>query len=146
MIRAVIDANLVISYLLLAGVGRPPTEILRAALARAFVLLLPEEAVAEVRDKVTTKPYLRSRIAREDAELLLRRLAGVAVQLPTLAGPIPVVSRDRADDYLVAHAIAARADYLVSGDKDLLTLGGVDGVRVVAPAEFLALLGATGTP
>jgi len=50
---------------------------------------------------------------------------------------VPAASRDRKDDYLLAHAIAGRADYLVSGDADLLSVDRVGGVAIVNPAGFL---------
>ena len=50
------------------------------------------------------------------------------------------VSRDPDDDYLVALAQKAQADYLVSGDADLLDLEGNDLPRIVSPREFLELL------
>jgi uncharacterized protein len=51
--------------------------------------------------------------------------------------PFPQVSRDPNDDLIVATAIAAKADHLVTGDNDLLTLGEHQGVRIVTPRQFL---------
>jgi predicted nucleic acid-binding protein len=42
----------------------------------------------------------------------------------------------------IACALAAKADCLVSGDKDLLVLDGRFGFGIVRPREFLARLGA----
>ena len=44
------------------------------------------------------------------------------------------------DDLILATAVSAQADYLVTGDKQLLALGSFQGVRIVAPAAFLAIL------
>jgi len=41
---------------------------------------------------------------------------------------------------VLAIAIAARADLIVSGDSDLLTLGSHDGIAIVDPAAALARL------
>ena len=53
---------------------------------------------------------------------------------------MPSVTRDRKDDYLLAYAVVGRADYLVTGDRDLLVLGEVEGVRIVSPAGFVGAL------
>lgn len=50
------------------------------------------------------------------------------------------MTRDPDDDYLIAHALAAGADYLVSWDNDLRDLGFVDGLAIVSPPEFLRIL------
>ena len=48
--------------------------------------------------------------------------------------------RDPADDKIVACALAADADYIVTRDKDLLSLGGHEGIRMITPERFLHLL------
>jgi predicted nucleic acid-binding protein len=63
----------------------------------------------------------------------------IAAALPPSA-PVPAVVRDPKDDYLIAHSVLEQVDYLVSGDKDLLVLGSVLGVRIVSPADFALLL------
>lgn len=44
--------------------------------------------------------------------------------------------RSRSDDYLLAYAIEDDVDFLVTGDPDLLVLGGIDGLRIMKPSEF----------
>jgi predicted nucleic acid-binding protein len=51
------------------------------------------------------------------------------------------VARDPEDDKLLACAVEGRADYLVSGDKDLLVLQEYAGVQVISPAQFVKILG-----
>ena len=68
---------------------------------------------------------------------VLRRSADV---LQPLEQPFPPVGRDRNDDFLIAHGVLARADFLVSWDKDLTELGEIEAMRIVTPAEFLAVL------
>jgi predicted nucleic acid-binding protein len=55
--------------------------------------------------------------------------------------PFPPITRDRNDDYLLAYAQVGAADYLVTGDKDLLALRGqVPGLGIVTPAQFVEIL------
>ena len=53
---------------------------------------------------------------------------------------IPAISRDPKDDKVLATALAAEADYLVSEDQDLLVLGTYEGTRIVDAATFLTYL------
>ena len=50
------------------------------------------------------------------------------------------VSRDSADDRILEAAYAGSADYIVSGDTDLLVLGEFRGIPIVSPTTFLAIL------
>lgn len=50
------------------------------------------------------------------------------------------ICRDPADDVFLACALAAGAQFLVTEDKDLLALDGCEGLRILTPAAFIALL------
>ncbi len=62
----------------------------------------------------------------------IARTAMPAVQLS-------VIKEDPADDRILECAVAAGADYIVSGDNDLLRLGQYDGMPVMNPSDFLTL-------
>src|SRR5215210_5494860 len=142
--RALLDPNVLISYLLIPLGNSPVNVSVDVALAGTFTLLLPEEVLEEVVRVAASKPYLAQRIAPESVEALLRALAAVAEVVPALDEEIPAIGRDRKDDYLLAYAAVGQADYLVSGDNDLLSLGEVAGIRIVSPAAFVAILAAQG--
>ena len=59
------------------------------------------------------------------------------VAIQPLAMP---VCRDADDDWILATALAAKADGLVTGDNDLLVLGRHEGVPILTPRDCLALL------
>jgi len=139
-VRAFLDANVFVSYLLSPTEGTPPPVVVRAGLGGAFDLLVSRNVLIELRSKTTTKPSLSVRIAATAAAELITLLAEVAEVVPEIPEPFPAVGRDRDDDYLIAHALIARADYLVSGDNDVRSLGEVETVRIVSPAQFLAIL------
>ncbi len=136
MIRALIDANLPISFLLTPASASPAIAIMSAAIAGRFRILIALETIEEMRSRVVHKPYLAARISPSEVDALIGALRDVAEILPALIGTIPAVSRDRKDDYLLAHAVAARPDYLVTGDGDLLSLGTHGGVQIVDPVTF----------
>jgi len=61
------------------------------------------------------------------------------VDPPPLSAP---VSRDPDDDALLALAVAAQADLIITGDADLLTLGSHDRIPIVDPVSALARVSA----
>jgi predicted nucleic acid-binding protein len=50
------------------------------------------------------------------------------------------ICSDKDDLKFLELAVSVQADYVVSGDKDLLKLKEVEGIKILSPAEFLALL------
>jgi len=52
---------------------------------------------------------------------------------------IPRQSRDRADDAILGCALAARAEFMVTGDDDQLSPRTFRGIRIVRPRDFEAL-------
>jgi uncharacterized protein len=53
---------------------------------------------------------------------------------------VPRVSRDPDDDHVLACALTAKADLIVSGDKDLLDLHEHQGIPILPPADALQQL------
>jgi putative PIN family toxin of toxin-antitoxin system len=58
------------------------------------------------------------------------------VQIPKILDAVP---RDPEDNMVLECAIEGRADYIVSGDKDLLVLKEFRGIRIVTASEFLSV-------
>ena len=50
------------------------------------------------------------------------------------------VTRDPTDDKVIAAALETGAEYIVTGDKDLLTLGKYEGVGILTPARFISAI------
>jgi putative PIN family toxin of toxin-antitoxin system len=96
--------------------------------------LLAELAVVIRRPKFQVK-LDQSKIDPEKMLRELRQLVEI-IHPPPLSAP---ASRDRDDDAVLALAIASKADLIVSGDADLLTLGDFEGIRIVNAAEALSL-------
>jgi predicted nucleic acid-binding protein len=68
-------------------------------------------------------------------------------QLIEVVEPAPLpqpVCRDPDDDEVLALALAARAELIVSGDNDLLVLQQFEGIPIVTPAQALALVAPAG--
>ncbi len=140
LLRALIDTNVLISYLLVPDAhGTIPT-IINAAFEGKYTLLIPKALLTELVESVKTRKQLAKRISPEQAEAFDEALEKIAELQPEIKEPIPSVTRDPKDNYLLAYALLGRADYLVTGDDDLLVLGEVGEVKIVRPAAFQEVL------
>jgi putative PIN family toxin of toxin-antitoxin system len=90
-------------------------------------------------ERTFQKPYFRRYLAKKQSArflLLLQRRATVS--------PITVAVRGIAthpeDDLILATAVSAKADYLVTGDSKLQRVGTYQGVRILSPRRFLEIL------
>jgi uncharacterized protein len=137
-VRAVIDTNVLLSGLLWHGAPHRLIERLRTgtlglvsspALLGELAELVARAKFAAILTRSNTNP---DRMLAE-----LRQLAEI-VDPPPL--PMPV-SRDPDDDAVLALAVAARADFVVSGDNDLLVLGAHGGIPIVTPSQALDIVG-----
>ena len=133
--RAVIDSNLVISFLLTRGATL--TRLFEHWRARRFVYLLSPSILTELVE-VVERPRLRERMTGDPRGVLeeIGRRAEQTAGLQVVAG----VCRDPSDDKFLACAREGRADVIVSGDGDLIELGTFDGIPIVTPTRFVALL------
>ena len=137
--RVPIDASVLLRVLLpSANPARAVDVILAAAAAGAFTLLLPPELRAEVIEKAEARPALASQIAPGRARAFVALLAEIGLPLAPYSGPYPTLGRDADDDHLLAYALRDRADFLVTGDQDLLDLApGFAPRRIVDPGAFV---------
>lgn len=71
---------------------------------------------------------------------LLPSLRGQSTIVPLDAADIIAVTGDPEDDAMLATATLGRAAYLVTGDRGLLALGTYQGVRIITPRDFLAVI------
>jgi len=142
--RALLNANIFISYLLPPRGPTPPARVVEAALANAYTLLITAQLLTAIHEKTSTKPYLAARITRSEVSRLTDVLTAVVETIPEIEEHLPEVGNDRKDDYLFAHALLGRADYLVSGDAGVLRIREIAGVRIVSPAQFIDILESTG--
>lgn len=137
MIRAVLDTNIVISGLLWGGL---PSQIFVAASQERFEALMSEPLLNELsvtlrRSKFTAQLNRHSRTVED-----ILRFYRAMVQFIEPA-PVPEnIVRDPKDRMVLACAVGGRADYIVSGDKDLLVLGEYEAIPILSVDQFLRQL------
>lgn len=61
-------------------------------------------------------------------------------EMHQIKGPCPKVSRDASDDHVLALAEQSVAEYIITGDQDLLILGRHGGIPIVQPRDFWQIL------
>lgn len=140
--RIILDVNVLISALATSNPRSPARKIIKAVYLQRFSLLLPTELLDEFILALTKRKYRRIQklITVEQAERMISLLVKVAEPIAPIREKIPALSRDPKDDYLPAYAKIGRADYLVTGDNDLLVLKQVGSVTIVNPRTFVAIL------
>ena len=134
--RVVIDTNLVLSALVFPQ-GRL-TELRAAWQDRRIQTLVSKDTAGEL-IRVLAYPKFKLSL-QEQQELLADYLPySKAVAIPCPPPPTPVC-RDRFDLPFLQLAAAARADALVTGDKDLLSLARVFARPILSAEQFLRSL------
>lgn len=133
--RLLLDTNLLVSGAL--SQGGLPRQLLDAARAGHFELCTSEHLLSELQ-RVLGYPKLAGRLARAQtsAEFIVTQLRALAVVVHTPAEVPHVIATDPDDDHVLAAAVAAHADLIVSGDaRDVLPLGSYQGIPIVTARQ-----------
>lgn len=132
--RIVIDLNVFVSAIIARGA--PADLIRRVDAGKATVVVCPR--LLNELSEVLLRPKFSQFVEVHEVDSFLARLRE---NTDERHDPVDVaaISRDPDDDYLVALAVDAEADALVTGDRDLLDLGDPP-IRILTPAETLAEL------
>jgi putative PIN family toxin of toxin-antitoxin system len=128
-VKAVFDTNILIAAFLTEGIC---AKLLIRARKREFDLILCDGILDEFK-RVLTKKFTTSPQETSEALIVLSEAA------LKIHGPIELISpicRDSDDDLILACAIDAIADYVVTGDEDLLVLKNYKEISIVTPREF----------
>lgn len=136
--RLVIDTNVVLSALLWGGIPRQVLDAVHRGRATAFT---SHELIRELSNVLEREKF--AAIAAKSGKTpqsLAETYTGVAV----LVEPAPLSElrslRDPKDAFVLACAVAARADAIVTGDLDLGVLKSYRGIVILTPSECLARL------
>lgn len=137
--KVVIDTNLLISAILVPE--SPPDRLIIAWLNGLFILFFSKDQLEDVayvskRDKFSSYYSFQERI-----DELIENIS-FAAEITEPLTQISIHSRDSKDDFFLATALGADADYLVTGDEDLLVLNNqpvLGKLKIVKVSEFLKL-------
>ena len=136
MLKVVLDSNVILSGLM--SPNGTTGQIVQAWRDNRLSLLMCDKQLAEIK-RVLAYPKIQKRLkwSPEKIDLFVQLLAYRA-EIVDIAGIEAHVPQDADDEMLLAMLIAAKADYLVTGDSDLLVLR--ENYSIITPAEFLVIL------
>ena len=135
-LRVVLDTNVVLSVLLFGG----RLEFIRKAWKDGKFRLLFSEDTLEELVKVLHYP----KFGLEDEEIDFLIYVEVLPYAEVINEVVEVnreICRDRDDIKFLECAVSGKADYIVSGDSDLISVGEIEGIKIITPAELRRVLG-----
>jgi putative PIN family toxin of toxin-antitoxin system len=135
MLRVVFDVNVLVSSLITRG---RPRELWFKARRKSFTLVLSKEIVSEF-VKVMSREKFSRYVDEEDLRVFLQALYETALLVKTRSR-FRIVKEDPEDDMILRTAYDSKADYIVSGDKHLLSLREFKGIRIVSVSQMLKIL------
>ena len=137
--RAVLDTNVVVSALLWGGT---PELILQRARAGELQLATSPALIAELAGILNRRKFAAKLAQSNSSPAEVVALYTQLAHTIEADAPAPSALRDPDDAAVLACALAARADCIVSGDDDLLTLGSYQGIPILSAAQCLQRLDA----
>jgi len=136
-VRIVADVNTLVSAFLWQGI---PGKLLTLAEEEQIIIFTSTDLLSEL-DEVLRRPKFSKQVQAtgRTAKQILRdyKMLSTTVKAHKLKQKI---CRDTDDDSVLACALAAKADIIVSGDKDLLVLHPFQDIPILSPANVVRLL------
>ena len=134
----VLDTNVIVSALI--SPAGPPVEIFRLWEQDRFELASSPPLISEL-EKTLAYSKIRKLMPQFEAQVprLLSRLQSNTVMVePEIS--LDIIEDDPTDNRVLECAVAAEAQYIISGDKHLLSLKQYRGIIILSPAGFIALI------
>ena len=129
--RVVLDTNAVVSALLFSGISSELVSLWQKGL---ITLLLSREILDEY---LRVFSYPKFELTEEEIKELIQEEILPYAEVVKPKRRLRVVQRDPSDDKFIECAVAGKARVIISGDKDLLSLGRYRQIRILSPAKFL---------
>jgi putative PIN family toxin of toxin-antitoxin system len=136
--RLVLDTNVVISGLLWGG---PPRQLLDLAKANRVNLFTCTQLLAELRFALSYPKFsIRITQAQHTVDSLYKNFENLAYGIVVLGSQIPAVCRDPDDNVVLACADVSNAEYIITGDLDLLALRSYRTIPIVSVTDALRIV------
>ena len=136
-LRAVIDTNIIISGSFWKG---PPHALVRAIRDGKVIPLATAATLNELRTTLARDKFTDYALkANQSIDEIIDTLSKISILVEAATVPDGMV-RDPKDEMMLACAVGGKADCIVSGDQDLLTLKSYEGIPIWSVIDFLAKL------
>jgi len=133
VIKAVLDTNVLVSALLFKGELSRLADLWKRGV---FIPVLTRETFEEFRAVLT---YPKFSLTEQEIKVLIEEEVLPFFEVIELTDKAVSICRDPDDDKFIACAMSASADFIVSGDKDLLDIGRYQSVRIINASEILRM-------
>lgn len=130
-VRVIVDTNIWISFL----IGRKLSRLMTVLVRPEVQLVFSQEALEELYCVTQRKKFAKyfSASGKVDEFIAYLQTIGKIYELPH---GIPSRCRDAKDDCLLELAVQSDADFLITGDNDLLVIAKIEHCRIVSIMEF----------
>ena len=133
--RVVFDTNVLISALITTG---KPKELFQMAAEKQIQLITSKEILKEF-SEVADYPRIKKYVDEQDIIAFLK-IIDIAAKIIKVKSQFREINEDPDDDVVLRTAFDSKADYIISGDKHLLSKGTFKGIKILTVSEILKLL------
>ena len=131
IIRVVLDTNILVSALLFRG---ELSQIHRLWKKRLIIPLFTKETFQEFHRVLS---YPKFTLTINEIQVILEEEILPYFDIIEHTADVQGVCRDPDDDMFISCAVSGRADFIVSGDRDLLDLKRYHSIKIINPSEFI---------
>jgi uncharacterized protein len=128
-LKVIFDTNVWISFL----IGKRLSRIKKHLINGQITIVTTDQLILEIR-LVTAREKLKKYFPKESVAELIDLLETIATRVPIK--PTHFLSRDPKDNFLLDLIDISRAEFLVTGDKDLLEFNPFKSAKIITPKEF----------
>ncbi len=132
-IRVIIDTNVWISFL----IGKKLSNLKDYLLDERVTIIITDQLIEEIR-MVSQREKLKKYFPEESVKELLKLLEIIAISIEI--SPTHFINRDPKDNFLLDLIDYGKADFLVTGDKDLLETDSFKTAKIIKPTKFESYL------
>ncbi|MCW7471693.1 putative toxin-antitoxin system toxin component, PIN family [Leptospira kanakyensis] len=133
MFKVLLDTNIYISAILFNG---KPKLVLQDLIDEAFVGYISNEILDEI-EETLAKPKFK--LPNDFIQFTLEEIRSATTIIKNKPLKDYLNLRDRDDFHILETAFSANVDFLITGDKDLLTLEKIKGFKIITPDEYLRI-------
>ena len=133
MLRILLDTNIYVSAILFKG---KPRLVLQELVDERVLAFISNEILKELEDTLS-KPKFK--LNNDFVQIVISEIRDITKLISISPLNSYLELRDRNDYHILEAAYSAKVDFLVTGDKDLLSLKNRPDFKIVPPEEFLRI-------
>ncbi|WP_411821254.1 putative toxin-antitoxin system toxin component, PIN family [Leptospira sp. 'Mane'] len=133
MLKILLDTNIYISAILFKG---KPRDVFQDLIDELYTGFISKEILDEI-ESTLAKPKFN--LDNDFIQIVLSEIRDITVLIRNKPIPDYLELRDRNDHHILESAFSAKVDYIISGDKDLLSLKKIKNFSIISPDEYLKM-------